>query len=790
MVVTWTGPLIVEPLDDKPAELAGPDDALLTMTGRPVHMARTTVDPQTGQKSHETGSAASVDYLTSTELIHLRASAADPLVLVESDKLGRLEGSNLLLNQHEGVGQAIGPGRLIANVDTLDTGAPKGPATTQPATPKQMTITWTDRVDLAFFLRSELAPQPPGQSLAPSIAALKHALFVGHVQVQHPELALSGEQIALDMQQPQPGARPLPSRILADGHAAIAFAAPPPPPLPLGEGRGEGRTAAPGGLPASAPAATPLAVTARQIQIDLARAAAQPGAPQGPDRVEPHRFIARGDADARRPGQRLRADLIDAALYNPAAAPPPLPLGEGRGEGRTVATANSGATGGLPASVPATQPARTIAVRTLLATTNVRVEQADPVVSLTADRLLADVPHDSFELFGTPDGTNPAVVVRPDGTLRADHLVMAQTAQTLHVPGPGTLTYVQVPTQPATPGVESAKPRGKDTSGGTTLHVSWHDSMDFNNRLGQAHFLGRVVSDAQTDLDTHHLTAQDLAITFTPNTTPGVESAKPRDSMAPDAHSLAQGGQRITNMIARQDAAFQSESWTDKPGGKLATRLLLKGQVITFENTKPDPAGDPRQFVTVPGPGTLLFEDYRPDPDANAPAANPPNRQPPGIGGPTHVTGKGATLFVWNTKLVMDAFHNHMTMEDAVQMVHRPTDATDVVQLDCRRLTADLKPVGGLDVWMKGHAPKPQFTSIDGDRSVRVLSGKRTILADHLHYNGADQTTLLTSDPGHMAQVMEEDNPNAYSAETLRWDLTRNRFEAIAPGPGTVVPRH
>jgi len=39
-----------------------------------------------------------------------------------------------------------------------------------------------------------------------------------------------------------------------------------------------------------------------------------------------------------------------------------------------------------------------------------------------------------------------------------------------------------------------------------------------------------------------------------------------------------------------------------------------------------------------------------------------------------------------------------------------------------------------------------------------------------------------------MARVMEEDNPNAYSAEALRWDLRKNWFEAVAPGPASVTP--
>jgi hypothetical protein len=763
LVVNWTGPLVVEPLENKPAELAGPDDVLLTLTGRPVHMARSTVDAQTGHTTHETGSAAIVDYLESAKLIHLRATAANPQVVLQSDKFGQIEGANLELNQRDGVGHATGPGRLITNVDTFDTGARRPSAPARPTAPRQMTITWTDHVDLSFFLRNELSAPAASQSLTPSIAALKHALFVGHVEIQHPQVALSGDQVALDMQQLQPGARPLPSRITADGHALFAAAEP-----------SDSQGSRPGAQGSA------LSVTSRQIQIDLARAAAKPGAAPGDDRVEPRRFIARGEVDGRRPGQRIRCEYLNAELYNPSLEPDAA--------GITKSSSD------------------TIAIRTLLATTNVRVDQADPAVDLTADRLVADIPHDNFEFFGSPQGGSPAVVVRPDGTIRADHLIMAQNAQTLHVPGPGVLTYVQVPAPPVSAGEGRGAGRPAPApghQGPTTLNVVWHDAMDFSNRLGKAHFLGQVVSDSRSDLDTHHLSGGDLTVTFapgTPSTAPGAARARAPhgDADRPsvpsvDTQSLAQGSQRITGMVAKQDAAFQSESWADKPGGKLLTRLLLKGQVITFENTKPDPAGDPRQFITVPGPGTLLFEDYRPESDTSGGTSKPPEPPAPteaSGGAPTvHVTGKGATLFVWNTRLVIDAFHNHMTMEDAVQMVHRPVDATDVMELDCRHLTADLKPTGGLEGWMSGHAAKPQFTAIDGEHSVRILAGKRTIVADHLHYSGADESVLLTSDPGHMAQVMEANNPNTYSAETLLWDLRRNRLEAIAPGAGTVTPQ-
>ena len=234
-------------------------------------------------------------------------------------------------------------------------------------------------------------------------------------------------------------------------------------------------------------------------------------------------------------------------------------------------------------------------------------------------------------------------------------------------------------------------------------------------------------------------------------------------------------------VTARDDVEFVSAKWAhNAPNGNLETRLRVVGPLVNFDNI--------REQIQVIGPGRMLLEDYRARPkeqlrDHNTPAAAF------GIdrGGQVMLTGRGATLLRWSGHLMLDAFHNDMRAETAVQMIHRSLDSQLTVQMDCQQLLADLEATGGLGVWFAGEAPQPQVKAVYADDAVRILSDEKLILTDHLEYTAYDHTVLLHADAGRLTQVQERDAPAGLTAQRVRWDLLKNRLEILnRPGAAHV----
>src|SRR5690606_24507553 len=103
-----------------------------------------------------------------------------------------------------------------------------------------------------------------------------------------------------------------------------------------------------------------------------------------------------------------------------------------------------------------------------------------------------------------------ARIVRDDGTLEGGHIVMNQLAQTVQVVGPGAITMLAHTEEKAED--ENAQPLRQPG----LLNITWQQSMQFDNRGNFAHFVGDVVSNAQSGRDSSVLKAkQDLRIDMT-----------------------------------------------------------------------------------------------------------------------------------------------------------------------------------------------------------------------------------------------------------------------------------
>lgn len=712
--ITWAGALTVEPIDAPPADLQGPDDAMIKIDGQPLRIT-------TPRK--EVVTSSTMDYLASNGRVRLLGVKEWP-VTIDSRELGLLECESLVLDQVAGTGQILGPGRLRGHDEPPGAAgnAEAAPRREGSGLPRGMLVSWKKEVALGFFLR------PPRNSASASsvtsgevnrLRAMRSVDFRGDVDVKHPQFDLSSQELGLALGDPEKGRQSL-DTITARGQVRV-----------IGKGeadRGE------------------IEVRSEDLKIGLARDAH--------GLVSPDTLQARGDVHARYGTQRLASGELDVSLGH---LPPK----------------------GDAATRPADDKANRISVKTMQARQNVNIEMDDPKVRIAAERVDADAARDLFEIRGAEG--RPARFMREDGTLVGDYIVVASGAQTVKVTGPGSFEFISatplklaVATQPGGP-AGGAKPAAgeaataKPAAAGppNIVTVTWKELMEFDNRNGTARFAGSVECRSRFARETTRLTSEQLNLDFTPEGAAAAAAPAVGDPNNP----LIRGGRAVKAVTARQDVRFLAQSWLDDQQKSLASRLSIDGPVLTFDNLT--------EQLQVPGAGHMLIEDYRPD----APSTQPATQAANPVG---HFSGRGATLFTWAGRMTLDAFHNDMTLEQQVQMLHRPADGQAPVQVDCRRFTADLESTGGLGGWMSRNAPQPTIKTILADRDVRVLSGGRVIRTDRLEYNGADQTVTLKADPGHMSELVEPDQPAPFTAEEFAWDLKTGHIVVNKPGAGRV----
>jgi hypothetical protein len=596
------------------------------------------------------------------------------------------------------------------------------------------------RIVWAERLDMTLYPHTPaGDSDRNTSTSLRTADFRGDVKVEHPQFDLTAQRLA----------------VLLSSPAAVN----------QGSRQGLERIDAAGDVHVVAHGdgdADALAIDAQTLRIDMAATA--------DGRSVPTSMAARDRVKVVRPGQTLWANRLDVGL--------------GVDEGGDDAAGR-------------------VAVRTLRAEDNVRVDLASPGesgVAALAHVLIADAVKGEAELFG--HASAPARLMREDGELTGQRIVLFENSQQAHVPGPGTLTFV-------------AGQRGEQADAQPThLNVVWTQAMRYDDHAGTAVFVGDVVAATSSQRDRTRLTARELHLEFFDETPSG-------DAAATDAMGGLLGGNRAIRKLtatsqaddSAAEAVFLAMSYDgppDDPASHMDTRFRLAGPSIVFTN--------PDERVTVTGKGTMLIEDYRgvdvqaqarpapveaspptaaatagattpgstpPIPSSLRPTRTVPQAERPAQDRPVFLTGKGQTLFTWTGSLQLDAANNDMLISDNVVMLHRSPDRTSTVQLNCDRLAADQEPGGGLSVWLGGDAPKPQMRTVKADGNVRIREGSTLILADHAHYDGKSEYVDIFCDARRLVTVQDDDEPlGQLTARKLRWLLPTNRFEVIGPGPG------
>lgn len=739
VIITLKGRLIVEPEPAPPADLTGANDVLVRLSSRPDSSQPVSIQTPAGQIIK----GAEADYLFSTARMRVFGSVAWPLV-VHVPELGTAHGTQVILDQTQGRGHLLGPGRIetLSRIKTsadptttpavvLDTKNPthkaKAPTTegeisgvsasatksnmkhvpTDPppgaaqiaASTAGLELTWSDRLDLNFYVDNytDANRQVPGRLLG-----LRSAVFRGDVTAHEKRFDLGAQELTLELSPPagQSGGAQNLDRIDAIGQVHMVGSAD----------------------------TNPFDIRTEKLSITLS--------PDSNGQPRPTKVLAHKRVRTQLANVTLESDLLDIS-FEPAD---------------TQVAQNDAATDLSNSWFP---------VHKMLAEGDVRVHMADHNVELAGPRLVADGHSKQFEVFGDHD--QPARISYEGDTLSGKHLVIAQNAQTVRIDGAGMLDA-------------QLRPEVSDDY----MTVAWTESMIYDHLAGAANFVGNVTVDTVTEGDRNRvrLIAPDLELHLEPiNSSEGSEH--------PD--SLLSGQREIESVKAKGQVQFIAESFAEVPSTNvprsLEGRLTLVGKGMTFNRAS--------ELIEISDVGHMLIENYRPEADDPT-----PSKQPKATDSDTsnqdraariEFSGRGATLFQWSGGMVLDARHSDMIIEDQVKMTHRPDTGDHIVQLDADRFVLDLVETGGLKTLLAGEQPQPEIKLIRADGNVVVLQEERMIFVDHLQYTEATSTVRLWADEGRNIEVRNDRDPMQMRAKQIVWDLDHDSL-LIVDIPGGIVP--
>ena len=821
ILIKWTGPMLMLPVDDKPEMLANVRDIYMQITGTPMKILPPSKDVIT---------ASSIDYLHSQSRVRVRSSTAYPLRIDSPQIGGLITGKHFEMFLDKGLGILQGEGNMhgLSRSVLSDAKANNATSDTINSDDKSLTpgtsIHWTDRVELVFYPEND----DDEDVIKTNFDALKTITFRGDVEVEHDEFDVVSDLITVQMTKPTADKNKQEASIIeAAGDVSL-------------------RTH-------STDPERQLALHANQANIHFV--------PNDTGKMIADKLTANDDVVIRRPGQVLWSDslLVELGHGEPVvvAMSPQLPVEQIQSpdpvdaldtmlawedKEQPIPTVTSVKPDGTTnvvanADTPKTDDDKSDKIYlkkvTVEGDVRARMINKDQAVYAFAHRITGD--DNQVELFGNDQ--RPTQVVQDSGILAGDHLVYTHKDQNLHVIGKGTLSYLSTPLdekpQNVTIKPSVTKPQGNlnvqpvselNVDGSTTtsssnangatntkpaqtgdvtnqiapslptlepakVRVQWQDNMHYNHQTLQALFMGDVVLTASRADGATTVKGDDIRVLFNKFTS---GSSKPISAL--DTPNLPQvnddgmvkvtslqGGRQVRMVNIKGNAEFLEETWAplaanatidpdDRANRTLLTRLRIAGQTMDFDAVP--------ETITIPGAGTLLHEDHRPK-------ASSSNRSDD-----VQFTGRGQTLFRWKDQFMLDIAHNDMIMKDYVQMLHIPEDSDNGIQLDCRTFLADMEATGGLGTWLSGNPPTPDLKVVQASRDVRINAQNRQITTDRATYIHNVRKVKLQANENKLTRITTPSGTSSPGAELIVWELDTNRFYIARPGRmNEVAPR-
>lgn len=356
----------------------------------------------------------------------------------------------------------------------------------------------------------------------------------------------------------------------------------------------------------------------------------------------------------------------------------------------------------------------------------VRTPQGGSVVEARADRMRALPAQRIVELTGAP-----ASVQRDGGVVRGGSMRLEGEPQRLTVFGAGDAEYV--------------RSDAERLMNYERVRVTWTNAMHFDDALGVVECAGGVeaVADAP-DLSRDAARGERLIMRFTDSPRAGEDGASDEALLRRLSRVELFGPENGNAVIeARRYTADERA----EAGIRLERMLHLAAPSVLLT------ADD--QTLRVPHAGRLLIED----------------RRAPGAHGASPAGARGSTLFEWDGSLTLRRDTGAADMLQRVRLRHRPLGADAIVEMECENLRA----VFALD--------DERLTRAEAIGAVYARRGGKQLIADFLRYDADTGEAEAGAAPGNVVTLFDEERPAPQTAQSIVWDLVRDRVRATGAGP-------
>ena len=199
VVITWTGPLRLVPLEQQPDDLVDEKDVAVAIRGDDAF-----VQSMRDGETHRV-LAAELSYTLASEFVTVIGDEHQPLAIYSSNA-GTLTtppgtpgtpgspGARMTVDLKHGTATLVGPGTLVQQPDEDG---------------KQLVLAWSDRMEMALYTEQRDAEPSDGRGRGGGqtrITGIRTATFHGDVTAQHPDFDLAADQLAVAFDPPDPGA--------------------------------------------------------------------------------------------------------------------------------------------------------------------------------------------------------------------------------------------------------------------------------------------------------------------------------------------------------------------------------------------------------------------------------------------------------------------------------------------------------------------------------------------------------------------------------------------------------
>lgn len=342
---------------------------------------------------------------------------------------------------------------------------------------------------------------------------------------------------------------------------------------------------------------------------------------------------------------------------------------------------------------------------------------------------------------------SPAQVGRSGGLISGFEIILDGQKRTAEVYGPGRF--------------EKDESLGEGGRFGGFAWASWSEWMTFDDYQGRIECVGEARAESRSDARTlDRLSADRVLVELTPlaQVGGGSEGGESRELVRVSALGKAGPASTMASAESRVFAADDPE--------RVEQIYYLEGAEIYADASA--------QTLRAPTTGKMLMLDRRPDESRGHVE-----------GMPLIARGPGQSLFTWAGSMELDRTSGEATMERKVRVIHQSLSNGGFTELEAERVMAEFRETGGENV---SGALRGELLYAHARGAVYFKGGSRELIADELEYDAVSGSAFARSAPGNSVTMFDATRPAPVSAQTIYWDLVRDRIEVDRPAP-VAAPR-